>query len=81
MAQHTVHNIDDQMVRALKRRALERGQTTAVKRRYFMQKSLRSAAATRDSFARRAAAMRALLWSSVDSTFLSRRYRARDSHP
>lgn len=77
MAQLTDHITDDRMVQALKKRAMEHGQSAEAERRYFLQKSLRDAAATGESFARRATALRTLLRSSLDSTFLIRRYRDR----
>ncbi len=79
MTQHTLHNVDDQIVRAQKKRAMGHKQSAEAKRRYFLQKSLRGAAETRKSFAQRAAAMRALLRTSLDSNFLIRRYRDRET--
>jgi plasmid stability protein len=81
MSQFAVHNADDQIVRAFKKRALARGRSAEAKRRYFLQKSLRDEAAAQDGFAQHAAARRALLRSRLDRSFLIRRDRARDSHP
>ncbi len=81
MAQLTVRNVDDQVVRALKKRAVEHGQSAEAEHRDILQESLLETAATRDSFARRAAAMWARLRSSVDSTELIRRDRDRDTNP
>ena len=77
MTQLTVFNDDAQMVRVLKKHAIGHRQSAEAKRRYFREKSLRGAATTGGSLAQRAAAMRALLRSSIDSTFLMRRYRDR----
>lgn len=77
MAQFTDRITDDRIVQALKTRAMQQGQSAEAERRYFLHKSLQGAAATGESFARRAVALRTLLRNSLDSTFLNRRYRDR----
>ncbi|MEX2614966.1 MAG: hypothetical protein WD767_02615 [Alphaproteobacteria bacterium] len=79
MGQLTVRNVDDQIVRALKKRAVEHGQSAEAEHRDILRESLLETAGARDSFARRAAAMRGRLKSGVDSTDLIRRDRNRDT--
>ena len=76
MAQLTVRNVNDQLVRALKRRAAEHGRSAEAEHREI----LRQALLERDvDFVARAQALRKRLRSTLDSTELIRADRDRDS--
>jgi antitoxin FitA len=75
LGQLTVRNVDEQVVRALKKRAVEHGRSAEAEHRDILRQTLLETDQSRDSFARRAAEMRARLRSSVDSTELIRRDR------
>ena len=80
MGQLTVRNVDEQVIRALKKRAVEHGRSAEAEHRDILRRTLLEEGESRDSFARRAAEMRARLRSSVDSTALIRRDRNRDTN-
>ena len=79
MSQLTVRNVDAQVVRALKKRAVEHGRSAEAEHRDILRRTLLEDGQSRDSFARRAAEMRSRLRSSVDGTELIRRERDRDT--
>lgn len=77
MAQLTVRNVDDDIVRALKLRAAEHERSAEAEHREI----LRAALGGRHGFAERARALRQRLRSSVDSTGIIRADRDRDHAP
>jgi len=80
MSQLTVRNVDDQVVRALKRRAASHGRSAEAEHREILRKALLEQGRARESVAERAAALRRRLKSSIDSTDLIRADRDRDSN-
>ena len=76
MAQLTVRNVDERVVRALKQRAADHGRSAEAEHRDILRKAL---LAGEESFASRARALQSRLRSSVDSTDLIRADRDRDS--
>ena len=79
MSQLTVRNVDDHVVRALKRRAASHGRSAEAEHREILRNALLEQGRTRESVAERAAALRRRLESSVDSTDLIRADRDRDT--
>lgn len=79
MSQLTVRNVDEQVVRALKRRAASHGRSAEAEHREILRKVLLEQGRSRESVAARAAALRRRLKSSIDSTDLIRADRDRDS--
>jgi plasmid stability protein len=75
MAQLTVRNVNDQIVKALKKRAAEHGRSAEAEHREILRSVLTESEA---SFAERAAALRKRLRSSADSSDLIRADRDRD---
>lgn len=76
MAQLTVRNVNEQVVRALKRRAADHGRSAEAEHRDILRKALLAGG---ESFASRAKALRSRLRSTVDSTDLIRADRDRDT--
>lgn len=76
MAQLTVRNVNDQVVRALKRRAATHGRSAEAEHRELLRKALLPG---QESFAGRARALRQRLRSSVDSSVVIRADRDRDA--
>ncbi len=76
MAQLTVRNVNEQVVRALKRRAADHGRSAEAEHREILRKALLQG---EESFASRAKALRSRLRSTVDSTDLIRADRDRDT--
>jgi plasmid stability protein len=81
MAQLTVRNVDDRVVRALKRRAADHGRSAEAEHREILRRALLQEDLTRESVAARARALRRRLTSGIDSTDLIRADRDRDSAP
>lgn len=79
MAQLTVRNVDERVVRALKQQAASHGRSAEAEHREILRSALLAEPATRESFAARAARLRARLRSSVDSTTVIRADRDRDT--
>ena len=75
MAQLTVRKVDDQIVRALKERAAANGRSAEAEHREILRAALLQGGA---DFARRAAALRARLRSTTDSSEIIRADRDRD---
>ena len=78
MAQLTVRNLNEQVVRALKQRAADHGRSAEAEHRDILRKALLEG---EESFASRAKALRSRLRSTVDSTDLIRADRDRDTAP
>ena len=78
MAQLTVRNVDDQVIRALKRRAAGHGRSAEAEHREILRKALLEQGEMGESVAERAAALRRRLKSTGDSTDLIRADRDRD---
>lgn len=78
MRQLTVRRVDDRIVRALKRRAAEHGRSAEAEHREILRASLLAAPGGEESFADRAARLRARLRSPLDSAELIRADRDRD---
>lgn len=76
MAQLTVRNVNDQVVRALKQRAATHGRSAEAEHRELLRKALLPG---QESFATRARALRQRLRSSVDSSAVIRADRDRDA--
>jgi plasmid stability protein len=76
MAQLTVRNVNEQVVRALKRRAADHGRSAEAEHREILRKALLQG---EENFASRAKALRSRLRSTVDSTDLIRADRDRDT--
>lgn len=76
MAQLTVRNVNDQIVRALKQRAAAHGRSAEAEHREILRSALLQA---EEDFASRARALRKRLRSSIDSSELIRADRDRDS--
>jgi plasmid stability protein len=79
MAQLTVRNVDDRVVRALKRRAADHGQSAEAEHREILRRALLQEDRTRESVAARARALRRRLKSGIDSADLIRADRDRDT--
>ena len=79
MAQLTVRNVDDQVVRALKQRAAARGRSAEAEHREILRRALLDGGKAKESFAERAARLRRRLQSDVDSAELIRADRDRDT--
>jgi plasmid stability protein len=79
MAQLTVRNVDDQVVRALKQRAAARGRSAEAEHREILRRALIDDGMTKESFGERAARLRRRLQSDVDSAELIRVDRDRDT--
>jgi antitoxin FitA len=75
MTQLTVRNVNEQLVRALKRRAAAHGRSAEAEHREILRSVLLEG---EKSFATRAAALRKRLRSSIDSSELIRADRDRD---
>ena len=78
MAQLTVRNVDEQVVRALKRKAAANGRSAEAEHRELLRNALLPG---REKFVVRAGALRARLRSTVDSTDVIRMDRDRDTTP
>ena len=78
VAQLTVRNVNDQVVRALKQRAAAHGRSAEAEHRELLRNALLPG---QESFAARARALRQRLRSSVDSSVAIRADRDRDSLP
>jgi plasmid stability protein len=78
MAQLTVRNVSEQVVRALKQRAAAHGRSAEAEHREILRKALAEGEA---DFQARAGALRRRLRSSVDSAETIRADRDRDSRP
>lgn len=78
MAQLTVRNVNDQVVKALKKRAAEYGRTAEAEHREILRAALLGGKAP---FAERAAYLRRRLRSTADSTDVIRVDRDRDHVP
>ena len=78
MAQLTVRNIDDQVVRALKQRAASHGRSAEAEHREILRAALIEGG---EAFAARAKALRRRLRSSMDSSELIRADRDRHHAP
>jgi plasmid stability protein len=79
MAQLTVRNVDDRVVRALKQRAASHGRSAEAEHREILRAALLQDEVRKESFAVRAARLRRRLRSGLDSTDLVRADRDRDS--
>lgn len=79
MAQLTVRNVDDGIVRALKERAAAHGRSAEAEHRQLLREALLGKGRGNEDFADRAAKLRSRLRSSVDSTDVIRADRDRDS--
>jgi antitoxin FitA len=79
MAQLTVRNVDERVVRALKQRAVSHGRSAEAEHREILRAALLQDEARRESFAVRAARLRSRLRSDVDSAVLVRADRDRDT--
>ena len=78
MAQLTVRNVNEQIVRALKLRAASNGRSAEAEHRELLRSALLP---DRETFASRASALRRRLRSSIDSTDVIRTDRDRDAAP
>lgn len=78
MAQLTVRNVDDQVVRALKQRAAARGRSAEAEHREILRGTLLDDGQANESFAKRAARLRGRLHSDTNSAELIRTDRDRD---
>lgn len=78
MAQLTVRNVSEQVVRALKQRAAAHGRSAEAEHREVLRAALLEG---EESFATRAKALRERLHSSTDSSELIRADRDRDRAP
>ncbi len=76
MAQLTVRNVNDQVVRALKQRAAAHGRSAEAEHRELLRNALLPG---QESFISQAGALRQRLRSSVDSSVLIRADRDRDA--
>ena len=75
MAQLTVRQVTDRIVRELKQRAAANGRSAEAEHREILRRALRGSS---EDFATRAAALRERLVSTVDSTEVIRADRDRD---
>ncbi len=78
MAQLTVRNVNEQVVRALKQRAAANGRSAEAEHRELLRSALLP---DREAFVSRSGALRRRLRSSIDSTDLIRADRERDTAP
>lgn len=76
MAQLTVRNVNDQIVRALKQRAAAHGRSAEAEHREILRQALLEG---EEDFAARAKALRRRLHSTVDSSEIIRADRDRDT--
>ena len=76
MAQLTVRNVTDQIVRALKQRAAARGRSAEAEHREILRAALLQG---EEDFAARAEALRRRLRSTIDSSEIIRADRERDT--
>ena len=79
MAQLTVRNVDDQVVRALKQRAAALGRSAEAEHREILRRALLDDGKVKESFAERAGRLRRRVHSDVDSAELIRADRDRDT--
>jgi len=79
MAQLTVRNVDDRIVRVLKQRAAAHGRSAEAEHREILRGALLEGSRAKESFAKRAARLRSRLRSDVDSAELIRADRDRDT--
>jgi plasmid stability protein len=79
MAQLTVRNVDDRVVRALKQRASMHGRSAEAEHREILRGALLEDGKSSESFTLRAARLRSRLRSVVDSAVLIRADRDRNS--
>jgi plasmid stability protein len=79
MAQLTVRNVEDRVVRALKQRAATHGRSAEAEHREVLRVALLQDGTPKESFAVRAARLRSRLRSYVDSAALVRADRDRDT--
>jgi antitoxin FitA len=79
MAQLTVRNVDDRVVRALKQRAVTHGRSAEAEHREILRAALLQEGTRKESFAVRAARLRRRLRSDIDSAALVRADRDRDT--
>lgn len=79
MRQLTVRNVDDRVVQALKQRAATHGRSAEAEHREILRGALLEEGKAKESFAKRAARLRARLRSDVDSADLIRADRDRDT--
>jgi plasmid stability protein len=79
MAQLTVRNVDDRVVRALKQRAAAHGRSAEAEHREILRAAVVQDGGRKESFAVRAARLRSRLRSDVDSAALVRADRDRDT--
>ena len=79
MAQLTVRNVDEHVVRVLKRRAAEHGRSAEAEHREILRGALLDDGRSKERFADRAARLRRRLRSGIDSAALIRADRDRDS--
>jgi plasmid stability protein len=77
MAQLTVRNVEDHVVKALKQRAAAHGRSAEAEHRAILREAL-AESVTMESFAERARRLRERLKSGLDSTDLIRAARDRD---
>ncbi len=80
MGQLTVRNVDDRVIRALKRQAAEHGRSAEAEHREILRMALVDEDRTRASFIERTAALRDRFRSSVDSADVIRADRDRGRH-
>jgi len=78
LAQLTVRNVDERVIKKLKERALKHGRSAEAEHREILRQSLLEDERTRAAFIERATRLRKRLRSSVDSTMLIRSDRDRD---
>jgi antitoxin FitA len=79
MAQLTVRNVDDRVIRALKQRAVAHGRSAEAEHREILRAALLHDNSAKESFAIRAARLRNRLRSDLDSAALLRADRDRDA--
>lgn len=79
MAQLTVRNVDDQVVRTLKQRAAARGRSAEAEHREILRGTLLGDGQVKESFAKRAVRLRSRLHSDTNSAELIRTDRDRDT--
>ncbi len=81
MAQLTVRNVDDRIVRALKKRAAEHGHSAEAELREILREALLEDELDMKGFAALAADLRSRLHSDLDSTDIIRADRDSDHAP
>lgn len=79
MAQLTIRNVDDRIVRALKKRAAEHGRSAEAELRQILREALLEDELDMNGFAALTASLRKRLHSDADSTEIIRADRARDT--